>query len=315
MPSSSVRTFSYPDQYAAAIRGAEVELTVTRRGGFTAKITRIDFHRLWMQRFEESAPRIFYASLAPGRVFFTFLTEPCPEVLTYGAPMPSDGIVCHGIADEFYQCSSGTVRRGAVSLPVADMAALELAITGSHCAPRREPKVLIPPPAALARFHRLHAAAGRLAEEAPEMIEHPEAARGLEQALVGALVGCFENRDARDEKSARRHHDAIMRRFSRVVEEGLDRALYLPELCAALGVSDRTLRTCCHEHLGMGPKRYLLLRRLHLAHRALREAVWGATTVTEVATRFGFWELGRFAGAYRALFGEAPSATLRRPPS
>ena len=60
----------------------------------------------------------------------------------------------------------------------------------------------------------------------------------------------------------------------------------------------------------MGPKQYLLLRRMTLAHRALQSANPAETTVTEVATRFGFWHFGRFAGEYRALFGEAPSVTL-----
>ena len=62
----------------------------------------------------------------------------------------------------------------------------------------------------------------------------------------------------------------------------------------------------------MGPKRYLLLRRMNLARQALRQAAPDTTSVTDIATRFGFWQLGRFAVEYQTLFGESPSATLRR---
>jgi hypothetical protein len=51
---------------------------------------------------------------------------------------------------------------------------------------------------------------------------------------------------------------------------------------------------------------------MHLAKRALRQSAPLTTSVTEVATRYGFWQLGRFAVEYYSLFGEAPSATLGR---
>jgi AraC-like DNA-binding protein len=58
----------------------------------------------------------------------------------------------------------------------------------------------------------------------------------------------------------------------------------------------------------------LLLRRMRLARQALGLGVLDATTVTEIATRYGFWQFGRFAGEYKALFGESPSTTLARAP-
>jgi AraC-like DNA-binding protein len=159
----------------------------------------------------------------------------------------------------------------------------------------------------MARLQRLHSAAGYLAEDVPEIIAPPEAARGLEQALIEAMVDCLADRQGRENNVAQGQYAIVMHRFRRVVEEN---PLYIPEICKAIGVSSRTLQGCCHEHLGMGPKRYLLLRRMNLARRALREGPPDRVSVTELVTRYGFWQLGRFAVEYHSPFGESPSPHL-----
>ena len=86
----------------------------------------------------------------------------------------------------------------------------------------------------------------------------------------------------------------------------------LIELCRAVGVSERTLRTAFVATLGMAPTRYLRLRRLHLLRAALAVADQRHASVAAVAERFGYTDQGRMAAQYHALFGEYPSATLER---
>jgi AraC-like DNA-binding protein len=158
----------------------------------------------------------------------------------------------------------------------------------------------------MARLQRLHAAAEYLARNAPEIIANPEASRGLEQQLIHAMVESLGPAGSEEDRSAKRSHSRIMRRFHAAVAATGDRAVYLSELCSVVGVSDRTLRACCQEQLGMSPLRYLWLRRMQLARRALVRAEPTSTTVTDVATGHGFWELGRFAVAYAPFMASRP---------
>ncbi len=57
---------------------------------------------------------------------------------------------------------------------------------------------------------------------------------------------------------------------------------------------------------------YLKQKRLEAARRTLLTAEPLTTSVTEVATQWGFFHLGRFARDYRQLFGELPSETLKQ---
>ena len=295
-------------------RGASADLTVIGRGRFGAKLTRIDLHRLWMHRFSDNLPRVAHSANVVGRSFILFRTQPGPRLLSNGVEMQPTNILRVSEGHEANQLSSGLAAFAAMSLPMEAMVSAGARITGCDLTPPRHMLIVTPPAAAMARLQRLHAAAGQLAEDAPEIIANPGAARGLEQALIEALIGCLGQGEVREDSSAQRRHATIIRRFRSAVEENPDEPLYIPELCKSIGVSDRTLRICCQEQLGMSPKRYLLLRRMHLARRVLREAAPTATTVTETAMRYGFWELGRFAGAYNSLFGELPSATLGHAP-
>jgi AraC-like DNA-binding protein len=173
--------------------------------------------------------------------------------------------------------------------------------------------ILNPSQPALAKLRRLHEVVGTLAEDTPSVVAHPETARSLEQAFLASIMDCLSTGEPQEDQASRRQHAVIMRRFHVALERHLDQALYVPELCKEIGASARTLLACCQEHLGMGPKHYLLLRRMHFVRRALRESSRPDTTVTEIATRYGFWQFGRFAVEYKALFGESPSTTLARP--
>jgi AraC-like DNA-binding protein len=312
MPLSGVRTFTDPDDYATAIRATKAEMTVTGRGQFSAQLTRIDLHRLWLQRFSDNLPRIAHSASVPGRAIISFRTKPGPNFLWSGAEMHPTTIMRHSEGGSSYQRTSGLASWGAMSLPVEAAVAVGETLAGCDLRPPRDGMLVTPPPAAMERLQRLHATAGDLAEKAPEVLVNPDAARGLEQALIAAMVECLAHQEQRETSLAQGQHAIVMRRFRRLIEENPEQPLYLPEICEAIRVPDRTLRRCCQEHLGMGPKHYLLLRRLHLVRRALRQATPETTTTTEIATGFGFWQLGRLAVEYQSLFGESPSATLRR---
>ena len=78
-----------------------------------------------------------------------------------------------------------------------------------------------------------------------------------------------------------------------------------------VGVSERGLRNAFNAVRGMSPKQCVIHDRLHGVRRKLSDPGALPATVTDVATEYGFFELGRFAGRYKAVFGETPSATLR----
>ncbi len=95
------------------------------------------------------------------------------------------------------------------------------------------------------------------------------------------------------------------------IEAYPQRPITVAELCNLTGVSRSTLQGSFKKQFGMSPKEYLKVRRLNGARRDLLVATPKTAKVTDIATAWGFWHLGAFGQAYKTLFGELPSQTLK----
>ena len=107
-------------------------------------------------------------------------------------------------------------------------------------------------------------------------------------------------------------HQKIVESFDKLASENLATPLRISDICKALAVSQRTASRAFRTIHGTTPRSHLHALQLSGVRQALLSADSASQTVTEIAARFGFRELGRFAAAYRGAFGESPSETLRR---
>lgn len=102
-----------------------------------------------------------------------------------------------------------------------------------------------------------------------------------------------------------------VRRAIELIEADPNASLTLSDLAAASGVTARALQRGFREVVGMSPTAYVRAVRLDRVHADLVDGA-GGVPVTDVAVRWGFFHLGRFAQQYRDRFGVLPSETVRR---
>lgn len=133
-------------------------------------------------------------------------------------------------------------------------------------------------------------------------------AEELSRLLISALLRAW---DAAEPRRFTRRAKAL-----RVVEgylaDNVAQPPRLGDLCRVANVSERTLEYAFREHYGLTPKAFINACRLNAARKALLLANPEKTRVSDIALMIGFWHLSQFSADYRALFGESPSATLRR---
>lgn len=134
----------------------------------------------------------------------------------------------------------------------------------------------------------------------------------LEETLsrISLLLG-QQGRQPRETVSSL-HARRVIQRVREYVMANSDRCLKVHDLCEQMGISRRALQDCFHKTMGCTPKAYLSAFGLNAVRRDLEKLSPEQTTVSDVATSYGFWHLSQFATDYRKFFGELPSQTLKK---
>lgn len=179
-------------------------------------------------------------------------------------------------------------------------------------APAQDDRLFLPPQVQRGRLISLMNDVERLAREEPWIVQMPAPAKALEDTIMEALLACLTLGQTSRDRTAPNRQRRIVARLECALRERPEEMLSLSALCAQVGVAQRTLNLACEEFLGQSAMRYARGRRLDHVRQCLLMASPATGSVTGVAMQYGFWELGRFAQAYRVRFGEHPSATLRR---
>lgn len=153
-----------------------------------------------------------------------------------------------------------------------------------------------------------HAAAGLFARS-------PLAAAHFEQMLVHGLLDSQPHSlsEALAEPE-RAELPPVLRRAMAYCEEHAAEPITPADMALAARMGVRSLQRAFRTHLGTTPLAYLQRVRLDRAHQDLLAISEGRApgTVTEVALRWGFTHLGRFAALYRRAYGRPPVHTLRQ---
>lgn len=140
----------------------------------------------------------------------------------------------------------------------------------------------------------------------------PLVAAPLQEAVLSGLLLAADH-PYRDELTApaQRLRPAPVKRAMDAVQERPEYPFTPAGLAAEARVGVRWLQEAFRRYVGMSPMAYVRDVRLTRVRDELRAAEPGALSVSEVAHRWGFSHLGRFAEQYHARFGELPSRTLK----
>ena len=300
------------DDYEDALREmGDISVVVTGRGRLQARLTQVALQHIRLVVVQENLSRIACIRVPHNTMLVAILIDGDTSPTWAGTSVGTDELVTVRGGEFLHTRTDGASHWCAIWLPVAQFELFNSALTGKTPDLPGAVSIWRPPQVPRDRLLKLITAAVRAAHRQWIALTMDEAAHGLEQQLIHSLLECLVEPPVMVEPPAANRRRRLVVRFELLLQSWREANRRISEFSRALGVSARTLQRSCQYNLGMSPKTYLRLHRIHQAHRAIQNGPPQTLRVSDLVKRYGFRTAGEFARSYRETFGELPSWSLR----
>jgi AraC-like DNA-binding protein len=271
MPGTITSGFSEAEKFAAALRAEGVlSVLVTGTGEFRARLTQVALHQLRLSAAEEHLSRIALVAVPADMILVSLARGGTSAPIWGGVRLDANEIITLAARQRLHMRTDGPCRWGSIWMPAGELAGYGRALTGADFTLPSAARWRLRP-AMIRRLRHLHSAGIRVAEGSPNVLIGAEAAHGLEQQLIEALVECLANGSEIDTSRLTIEHQDVALRFEALLQTKLEHALRMADICKMLGISARDFRLACQEQLGVDPATYA---RRRLMHRGIAETRW-----------------------------------------
>lgn len=151
----------------------------------------------------------------------------------------------------------------------------------------------------------------RQLESGDSLLMAPSVSRPLAWTLINGFLLAATHQFSEELHSPSTAPSAAAKLAEELIQARLTEPITIGEIAGEVGISIRALQRGFVRYFGVSPSQYLRIQRLRRAHADLVAGDPTTTSVADVAARWGFVHLGRFAAQYRREYQQSPSVTLR----
>ncbi len=136
-------------------------------------------------------------------------------------------------------------------------------------------------------------------------LKNKEKNKALTDSITFSLIKYLEKAELKESANRKNKKKYAVEKAVEIINNQVNKLFSIPQLCAMVGVSERTLLSAFNEKYKVGPSQYIKAYRLNLVKKEIYNTK--TKSISKIAGKYHFWHMGQLAKDFKKQFGILPS--------